>query len=97
MRPPEKRHEPWVGRVTGQLLAAYRALEDEFERRRPEVRSDAVRQADVTVAVAWTFTQRMLSAVVPAAAHPRLVAFSAAAEELPEFIAAPHGDGTVRR
>jgi glutathione S-transferase len=29
LRPAEKLHEPWVTRVTGQLLAAYAALESE--------------------------------------------------------------------
>jgi glutathione S-transferase len=28
-RPAEKRHQPWLDRVSGQLLAAYRALEKE--------------------------------------------------------------------
>jgi len=32
---------------------------------------------------------------VPAQEHPALVAFSAAAETLPAFRAAPHGDGLV--
>ncbi len=30
LRPAEKLHEPWVARVTGQLLAAYEALESEI-------------------------------------------------------------------
>ncbi len=33
LRPSEKRHEPWVTRVTGQLLAAFAALEAEAARR----------------------------------------------------------------
>jgi hypothetical protein len=32
---------------------------------------------------------------VPADRHPQLVAFSANAEALPEFMAAPHGEGVV--
>jgi glutathione S-transferase len=90
LRPPEKLHEPWVTRVTGQLLAAYAALEREVARRPPEV----VTQAGVSAAVAWHFTQQMLPEVVPAAGHPSLVAFSLKAEALPEFAAAPHGDST---
>jgi len=35
--------------------------------------------------------------VVTAANYPALVALSAQAEGLPEFMAAPHGDGTYRR
>lgn len=96
LRPPEKRHEPWVARVTGQLLAAFRALEEEVVRRPLGVTSATIDQAGVSAAVAWHFTQRMLPEVVPARDYPALVAFSTAAEALPEFIAAPHGDGAYR-
>jgi hypothetical protein len=96
LRPPEKRHDPWITRVSGQLLAAYGALEPEIERQQAERSGAPLRLADVTIAVAWHFTQQMLPEVVPTIAHPRLAAFSVAAEALPEFAAAPHGDGTVR-
>ena len=96
LRPPEKLHEPWVTRVTGQLLAAFGALEDEVVRRPLAVTSSAITQAGVSAAVAWHFTQQMLPEVVPAASYPTLVAFSGKAEALPEFRAAPHGDSTFR-
>lgn len=96
LRPPEKLHQPWVDRVTGQLLAAYEALEQDLERRPLEAASPSIRQAGVSVAVAWHFTQQTLPEVVPAAGFARLVAFSAAAEALPEFRAAPYGEGTYR-
>lgn len=96
LRPPEKLHEPWVARVTGQLLAAYGALEEEVARRPLALTSSAITQAGVSAAVAWHFTQQMLPEVVPAASCPSLVAFSAKAEALPEFRAAPHGDSTYR-
>ena len=94
LRPPEKLHEPWVNRVSGQLLAAYGALEQELGRRSLDVTLPSIRQAGIDVGVAWYFTQQMVPDVVPATEFPRLVAFSAAAEDLPEFMAAPHGDGT---
>ena len=94
LRPPEKQHEPWVKRVTGQLLAAYGALEEEVARRPLAVTSSSISQAGVSAAVAWHFTQQMLPEVVPAASYPSLVAVSAKAEMLPEFMAAPHGDST---
>ena len=95
LRPLEKRHEPWVNRVTGQLLAAYAALEKELSRNAlGVVTSSTMRQAGVTVAVAWHFTQQVLPELVRGADFQRLVSFSAAAESLPEFKAAPHGDGT---
>ncbi|MFA5912922.1 MAG: glutathione S-transferase [Burkholderiales bacterium] len=93
LRPPEKQHQPWVARVTGQLLAAYGALEAEFARS-PFAADRTMDQAGISTAVAWHFTQRTLPEVVPAADFPALRRYSAAAECLPEFAAAPHGDGT---
>lgn len=96
VRPPEKRHEPWMARVTVQLLAAYAELEKELARLPLVATTGGITQAGVSVAVAWHFTQRMHPEIVPAADFPSLVAFSARAEGLPEFLAAPHGDGTYR-
>jgi glutathione S-transferase len=99
VRPPEKRHEPWLERVRGQLAAAWSLLEAEAERPPllgPDGRID---QAGISAAVTWRFTQQVLPGLVAAAEHPQLAAFSALAEATPEFAAAPHGDGTypVRR
>jgi hypothetical protein len=94
LRPPEKQHEPWLARVTGQMLAAYGALEAEIARRPPAATSDTIDQAALTSAVTWHFTQQMLPGIVPPADHPVLTALSAAAEALPEFRAAPYGSGT---
>ena len=96
LRPPEKRHEPWVGRVTEQLLAAYQLLETELASRALAVASADINQAGVSIAVTWNFTQRMIPDVVAASNFPRLQAFSESAEKLPEFRAAAHGDGTYR-
>ena len=96
LRPAEKLHQPWVDRVTGQLIAAYAAIETELARRPLAATSPALRQAGITVAVAWHFTQRTLPEVVAANSFPQLSAFSAAAEALPEFQAAPYGEGTIR-
>jgi glutathione S-transferase len=96
LRPQEKFHEPWVSRVTGQLLCAFELLEKELSSRPPALTSAAINQAGVTSAVAWHFTQQMLPDVVAASKFPILQAFSEAAEQLPEFLAAPHGDGTYR-
>jgi glutathione S-transferase len=96
LRPPEKLHQPWLSRVTGQLLAAYGGLEQELQRRPLEVDAQRIDQASLTVAVAWTFTQHMVPAVVPAAGHPALVAHAAAAERLAVFRAAPHGEDAMK-
>jgi glutathione S-transferase len=95
LRPAEKRHEPWVERVTGQLLEAYGALESELVRK--PLSLQPIDQTGVTTAVIWHFTQRMLSELVQVAAFPLLQRFSAQAEQLPEFRAAPHGSGIYRQ
>ncbi len=94
LRPPEKLHEPWLTRVSSQLLAAYEALEEEVSHQPLAVTSSTITQAGVSTAVAWHFTQKMLADVVPAADFPLLAAFSAKAEALSEFRAAPHGEST---
>ena len=93
LRPPEKRHQPWLERITGQLLAAYGELERAAARDLADPVGAGIRPAGITVAVAWQFTQQMIPEVVPADRFPRLVAYTAAAEALPAFKAAPHGDG----
>ena len=94
LRPADKAYEPWVTRVTGQLLAAYAALEAEMIRQPLTAGSVKMSQAGLTTAVAWYFTQQMVPGVVPPDNYPQLAAFSAQAEALPEFRAAPHGDST---
>jgi len=98
LRPPEKRHQPWIDRVAGQLRAAFSELESDVRSHPFDASSSqALGQAGISAAVAWFFTQQMLPEVVAAADHPSLVALSRAAEALPEFVAAPHGEGTVAR
>ena len=76
--------------------AAYQLLETKLSARPLAVTSAAINQAGVSIAVAWHFTQQMIPKVVPAWNFPVLRMFSATAEGLPEFLAAPHGDGTYR-
>lgn len=95
LRPPEKLHQPWVERVTGQLLAAWQGLEDDATAAPWPEPAKALTDGTLTAAVAWCFTQAMLPEVVPAARFARMAAWSAQAEALPAFRAAPHGDGVV--
>jgi len=97
LRPPEKLHEPWVSRVTGQLLAAYGALESELRSRPPAPGSGTIDQAGISAAVAWHFTQMTLGDLVDAANYPVLREFSSQTELLPEFMAAPYGASTYRQ
>lgn len=96
VRPPEKLHEPWVARVTAQMLAAFDALEQQLARAPLNASTEGITQAGVSAAVTWQFVQALLPGQVPASRCPQLAAFSARAEALPAFAAAPHGEGTVR-
>jgi glutathione S-transferase len=96
LRPADKQHAPWVERVTGQLLAAYDALEASCRDRPLAATAATMDQAGISTAVAWTFTQHMLADVVPTERYPTLHCFSSAAEMLPAFAAAPCGSSTYR-
>ena len=93
LRPAEKRHEPWIERVTGQLNAAYAELETGLGRHALATSEAGLGQAGISVGVAWTFTQFLLPEVVPAEGFPHLVAHAAAVEALPVFQAIPCDDG----
>ena len=88
LRPEEKRHQPWLDRVGGQLDQAYALLEAELGGAEPWLFEERPTQADVTAAVTWHFTQGMLPGRIAADRHPRLAALSARAEALPAFRAA---------
>lgn len=81
LRPAQKLHEPWLDRVTGQLLAAYAGL----EQRLAQHPSEALTQGAVTVAVAWSFSQFMVASVVNANAFPHLQRHAKRLEEHPVF------------
>ena len=93
LRPPDRRHAPWVERVTGQLLAAATALEAHVARH-PLSGLDRVDQAGLTTAVGWHFVQQMVPDLVPVTDFPQLQTYSLAMEQQPEFKRAPHGTGT---
>ncbi|MBW8845135.1 MAG: glutathione S-transferase [Burkholderiales bacterium] len=95
LRPAEKRHEPWIERVTGQLHAAYRELEAELAAQPLDTSAEGIRQSGITVGVAWTFTQFLLPEVVPAGGFPYLGAHAAATEALPVFQAIPCDDAVT--
>ena len=51
-------------------------------------------QAAVTAAIVYFFAQATVTDVLAQGRFPLLAALSAAAEQLPAFRAAPHGDGS---
>jgi glutathione S-transferase len=89
LRPAEKRHQPWLDRVHGQLAAALSLFEKEVARADPWLFGGRPLQADITGAVAFRFTREMLPHVLDAAAPPALAALSAHAEATEAFQAFP--------
>ena len=91
LRPTEKRHQPWLDRVSTQLRAAWGLLDGMAGTGESWLFGETPLEADVTLAVAWRFTQEMAGGHVPAADHPAMARFSARAEALPQFRDAPFG------
>lgn len=89
LRPAEKLHEPWLERVHLQLFSALGELEQELAREPLSTEPQALGQAEVSIAVAWSFTQLMLPLLVQVEEFPRLAAFAKALEQLPVFIETP--------
>jgi glutathione S-transferase len=89
LRPPERQHAPWIERVRGQLAQAYGLLDAELGDGRAWLFGDRPLQADVTAAVAWTFTRFMLPQDAATLARPGLDAFAARAEALEAFASTP--------
>src|ERR1700733_10804994 len=92
-RPAEKQHQPWVDRVMGQLTAGLSALDLELP---PSGWiGGELGVADMTAASAFGFTHSLLAGVVDTGRYSNLGAFSARAEALPAFRAAPAVDGVI--
>jgi glutathione S-transferase len=90
-RAPDLQDAAWLQRVHGQLRDACKLL-DEALATAPADRwlcGDAPTQADISVGVAWTFTQIVAAEIVSAHDYPAFAAFAALAERLPDFAALP--------
>ena len=74
LRPPEKLHQPWVERITQQLLAACQELERETAKAQPQ--TQRLDQAAITTAVTWSFIQLMVPDVVRSDDFPAIHAFA---------------------
>lgn len=89
LRPAGKQHQPWLDRVSSQLVAAWSALEQEAAATSLSADAALMTQADLSVAVAWAFMQLMLPDLLAPDACPLLADFSLRAERLPAFLASP--------
>ncbi len=88
-RPPDKRHEPWLKRVSGQANAAFDELERAVQTNR-WLQGDGLTAADVVTACVWRFGQYYRNeTAIDAGRYPNLAAHCARAETLPEFASTP--------
>ena len=88
-RPKETQHAPWIKRLDEQLRSAVRQLESSVDDGSQWFFGTDITQADISTAIAWRFAQHAVPRRIPADDYPGLVAFSARAEALAEFIACP--------
>jgi glutathione S-transferase len=92
-RPSEFQHRPWIDRLRTQLGGAVALMESavpaQVANGNDWLFGPSPGQADISVAVAWAFIQHVDEADIPPEDYPGLVAFSARAEALPEFLACP--------
>ena len=91
MRPEDKQHQPWLDRISEQLVKVYQQLEEELPRPGSDRRFS---QVEVSSAVAWYFTKQTSPGLLADEDFPKLAKLSEMAEQRPEFKAAPYGDGT---
>lgn len=89
LRPAEKQHQPWLDRVTAQMIEAYDALEKIVPAAMPWLHGEHMSQDDICIAVAWRFTDFLIPGLLDKARYPVLCHFSARAESLPAFISTP--------
>jgi len=88
-RPADKRHGPWMERITGQAHAALGELEKAVARAEPWLQGDRFNASDVAVAITWRFSQFYNAKEIPESRYPALVAYSGRAEALPELASSP--------
>ena len=93
LRPAEKVHQPWVERISGQLDAGLAALDRELPR--AGWIAGPLGLADIAAACAFAFVTGTIGDLVDVGRHQNLAAFSARAEALPAFRAAPAEDGVA--
>ena len=88
-RPEDKRHAPWMERITTQAHAALGELEKAVAGAKPWLQGERLNAADVAVAVTWRFGQFYHPSEILESRYPALVEYSRRAEALPEFASTP--------
>jgi glutathione S-transferase len=87
VRPPEKRHEPWLERCRAQMHGALGEVEKACSRRPGGawLTGEAMTQADITCACIYTFLTESIRIEDQGVRYPQLKALTLRCEGLPEF------------
>jgi glutathione S-transferase len=92
-RPEDLQYPPWISRVEQQLKGATDLMESAVSSAMGSgtqwLCGEKLSSADISVAVAWRFMMHIDRVRLEPENYPALVAFSAQAEALPEFLACP--------
>jgi glutathione S-transferase len=92
-RPEDLQYGPWIDRLEQQLEGAAGIMESTVSACAnspgPWLLGDDLTQADISIAIAWRFMIYTERVNLRPEDYPALVAFSARAETLPEFMACP--------
>jgi glutathione S-transferase len=97
LRPLDKQHQPWISRVTDQLLAALRELNKAILKPGFIVADKDISQGMITTTVVWRFILDMLAETVITTDYPAITVLANAMEQLPSFAAYPAtGPGVPR-
>ena len=90
LRPAEKRHQPWLDRVSGQLRTAWGLIEGEIGSENGWLCGQRILAPDIAVATAWSFcrSQGVVAEAMPGD-YPALGKYVARAAALPEFAGTP--------
>ncbi|MCC3720959.1 glutathione S-transferase [Rouxiella badensis] len=83
LRPEEKQHQPWIDRVTQQLIAACQGWETALKNRKHG--SEKIDQVGVTSAVVWSFIQSMIPQVFEGYDFPHIQSLTDKMENQPAF------------
>ncbi|HKZ11108.1 MAG TPA: glutathione S-transferase family protein [Rhodanobacteraceae bacterium] len=88
-RAPSLQDAAWLQRVHGQLRDACKLLDGALASAPADrwLCGDEPAQADISVGVAWTFTQIVAAEIVSEHDYPAFADFAARAERLPDFVA----------
>lgn len=88
-RPNDKQYQPWRDRIQSQLVAAYDLIEPYAIDTDDWLVGGQISQADITLGVAWQFTQFLMPDVIDIHRYPAISVLSQRLEARPEFMATP--------